>query len=554
MQNSNLLSENLGWSILENQPMAVVVWNKEVEVIYTNKLARLTFSIAELSSLLLDHPNEPPFISFQGRVYQCSYSSFESYGICNLEDITEVRKLSEMNEDLEIIFNSSFDEIFVTDGQGVVLRVNPAGENQYGLNSNEMVGRKAQELSGAGYFSPSLTPVIIKHKQRRSIVQTTKDGRTLYVTGNPVLDDTGKLIRIIFNCRDLTEIKQMEKRLEDTESLLSTYRTELVELTKNVDEQMVVESPIMQGVIEVVSKVSPVDSTILITGESGVGKSNIAKLIHEWSPRKNGPFIQVNCSVIPETLFESELFGYESGAFTGARKEGKKGLVEIAEEGTLFLDEIGELPMQIQVKLLEIIQERQFRRVGSDKMRKSNIRIVAATNKDLKKLLSEGKFREDLYFRLNVIPIHIPPLRHRTEEIPHLIDLYLNKFNQKYGLLKQVEPLVRQRFLAYYWPGNIREIENLMERLVLTSSRSLISLEDLPGTIKAETPKSAITVHRVIPLKQAVEYVEAELLRRAYQEFGSTYRIAEVLGVNQSTIVRKVSKYEKWIKGGFIEV
>ncbi|MGG1678428.1 sigma-54 interaction domain-containing protein [Neobacillus sp. NRS-1170] len=554
MQTSNLLSEDLGWTILENQPLSVVVWKKKGELIYSNKLARETFSTADLKSLLLDYAEDPPLIRFKGRIFRCSYTSFESYRICHLEDISEVRKLAEMKEDLEIIFNSSFDEIFVTDGQGVVLRVNSAGEKQYGLNSDEMVGRKAQELSGAGYFSPSLTPDIIKHKQRKSIAQTTRDGRTLYVTGNPVLDETGKLIRIIFNCRDLTEIKQMEKRLEETESLLSSYRSELVELTKGVDKQMVVESPIMQGVIEVISKVAHVDSTILITGESGVGKSNIAKLIHEWSPRKNGPFIQVNCGVIPETLFESELFGYEYGAFTGARKEGKKGLVEAADEGTLFLDEIGELPMQIQVKLLEIIQEQQYRRVGSDKLRKSNIRIVAATNKDLKKLLLEGKFREDLFFRLNVIPIHIPPLRHRTEEIPHLINLYLNKFNQKYGLGKQVDPLVRQRFLSYPWPGNIRELENLMERMVLTSGGANICQYDLPEMLQTEKPKSAITVHRVIPLKQAVEYVEAELLRRTFKEFGSTYRIAEVLGVNQSTIVRKVSKYENWIKGEFVGI
>jgi PAS domain S-box-containing protein len=553
MMNSKQVPEHLGWSILDSLPLPVVVWNREDDVIYTNQIAKNRFSTNELKHIIPSRTDKPSFITIQGRVYLCQYSNSEQYWYCYLDEITEVRKLAEKNEDLEIIFDSSFDEIFVTDGEGVVLRVNSAGENQYGLSKGQMVGRKAQDLSGDGYFSPSLTPSIIKHKKRMSIVQKTKDDRTLYVTGNPVLDHDGNLIRIIFNCRDLTEIKQMEKRLEDTETLLSTYRTELVELSKGLDGEMVVESSLMQGVIEVVSKVAPVDSTILITGESGVGKSNIAKLIHEWSPRKNGPFIQVNCGVIPENLFESELFGYESGAFTGARKEGKKGLVEIAEGGTLFLDEIGELPLQIQVKLLEIIQEHQYRRVGSEKVRNSNIRIVAATNKDLKKLLSEGMFREDLYFRLNVIPIHIPPLRHRTEDIPHLIDLSLNKFNEKYGLCKQLDSDVRHKLLAYHWPGNIRELQNLMERLVLTSKKVLISLYDLPDTLNTEKPKSAITVHRVIPLRNAVEYVEAELLRRTYQEYGSTYRMAEVLCVNQSTIVRKVGKYAKWIKGGFID-
>jgi PAS domain S-box-containing protein len=547
------LPETLAWSLIERDPRPVVICNQDGELVYANKTAHPLCSHQQLKKLFLSRKEVQTSFTSENREFHCQFENLDSYWICYFEEVTEVLELTEINKDLEIIFDSSFDEIFVTDGQGVVLRVNSAGEKTYGLSKKQMIGRKAQDLSVDGYFSPSLTPNIIKEKKRMSTVQKTRDNRVLYVTGNPVLDKEGNLSRIIFNCRDLTELKQMEKRLEDTENLLSTYRTELVEKLKSLDVHMVVESPLMQGVTQVISKVAPVDSTILITGESGVGKSNIAKQIHEWSRRKNGPFIQVNCGVIPETLFESELFGYESGAFTGARKDGKKGLVDIAEGGTLFLDEIGELPLQIQVKLLELIQEHQYRRVGSETIRRSNIRIVAATNKDLKKLLSEGMFREDLYFRLNVIPIHIPPLRHRTEDIPKLLDSALTKFNDKYGLSKQIDFEVRHKLLAYHWPGNIRELENLMERLVLTSKRTVIALNDLPENLNTEKPKLAISVHRIIPLKDAVEYVEAELLRRTYLEYGSTYQMAEILRVNQSTIVRKIGKYEKWIKGGLIQ-
>lgn len=460
-----------------------------------------------------------------------------------------MEEIKRLNHELEVIFNSSFDEIFVTDGEGVVVRVNQSGEKLYGVKAEEMVGKKAEELSKQGYFSPPLTPQILLEKKRLSIVQTTRDGKTIYVTGNPVFDQQGKIVRIVFNIRDMTDFTLLERRLEETESLLSTYRAELVELTGTVPKaEIVVHSEAMKRVINIFSKVASVDSTVLITGESGVGKSKMASLFHSWGPRRDRPFIHVNCGAIPETLFESELFGYEGGSFTGARKEGKKGMIELAEGGSLFLDEIGELPFTIQVKLLQVLQDHQYRRVGGESVRRSDVRIIAATNCDLKKLVGEGKFREDLYFRLNVIPIHIPPLRHRTEEIPLLIDEYLKKCNDKYGLQKTVDSEVREIFLRYRWPGNVRELENLLERLVLTSEHSVIHQSDLPEGFHGNVrPSSAISITGIVPLKHAVETVEADLLRKAYMQYRTTYKMAEVLEINQSTVVRKLNRYQKLI-------
>lgn len=537
-------------AILDVLPHPVLILGQDGCLLYANLQANSSFSLEDICSLLRQPDMNGRTVETEERKYRCEYRTFNAFVVWFLTDITELETLRASNQEWEVIFNSSFDEIFVTDGEGVVLRINPAGERLYGVAASQMIGKKAEDLSKAGYFSPSLTPQILQEKKRMSMVQTTWNGQTIYVTGNPVFDEAGNVVKIIFNSRNMTDFTLLERRLEATESLLTTYRTELLELTKTIpNSQIVVQSEAMKRVVSIFSKVAPVDSTVLITGESGVGKSKMAELIHEWSARKDKPFIQVNCGTIPDTLFESELFGYEGGAFTGARKDGKKGMIELAEGGTLFLDEIGELPLHVQVKLLQVIQEHQFRRVGGDQIQKSNIRIIAATNRDLKKLVEAGTFREDLFFRLNVIPIQIPPLRHRTEEIPFLLDIYLKKYNDKYGLKKTVDHQVREILLRYRWPGNVRELENLLERLVLTSDHSVINTADLPDGFQfVARPSNVVTISSIVPLKQAVEAVEAELLKKAYKEHGSTYKMAEVLHVNQSTVVRKLQRYQSMLK------
>lgn len=309
----------------------------------------------------------------------------------------------------------------------------------------------------------------------------------------------------------------------------------------------------MEKLMETVNKIAMVESTVLIYGETGVGKEVLAKYIHSVSDRSEGPFVKINCGAIPETLLEAELFGYEKGAFTGARSEGKPGLFEVADGGTMLLDEISELPMSLQVKLLRVLQEKEFIRVGGIKTIKVDVRIIAASNKDLKELVKEGKFRQDLYYRLNVVPITIPPLRERTEDIPILAHHFLNKYNEKYGRSKQLTNEVIEAFLRYSWPGNVRELEHVIERLVVISEDNLITKKELPSELlNGESTYNAegVYVAEIMPLKKASALVEYQLIKRAMEIGGSTYKAAEMLGVDQSTIIRKLKKYEALLDDG----
>ncbi|MCF6094944.1 sigma 54-interacting transcriptional regulator [Microaerobacter geothermalis] len=459
-------------------------------------------------------------------------------------------------QELKDVYQASFDEIIITDGEGKILWINAKSEELYGIPPSQLIGRKTTELSDEGYFTPSITPQIISSRERVSGIQETASGKKVYVTGNPILDENGNIRRIIFNSRDVDEIEMLQSRLEKTEYLLTEYRSQLTRMKQSQSEEndVIAISEKMKDLYQLVEKVALVDSTILVVGESGVGKGVFASLIHKKSNRKNQPFIHINCGAIPSTLIESELFGYEAGAFTGARKEGKRGVIEMAEGGTLFLDEIGEIPLNIQVKLLQVLQEGRFRRVGGNQFIQVNARIIAATNQDLRKMIAEGRFREDLYYRLNVIPITIPPLRHRKEEIPELIRYFLNKVNQKYQTYKYFNREAMEILCQYDWPGNVRELENMVERLVVVSESVEISSLHLPEYMYQKHLKHSspsILVKNICPLKEAVEEVEKQLILKAYEKYQNTYRCAEALGVNQSTVVRKINKYA--IKKGEIQ-
>ncbi len=301
----------------------------------------------------------------------------------------------------------------------------------------------------------------------------------------------------------------------------------------------------MGKVLQVATKVAHVTTTILILGESGVGKEVIARFIHNASLRKSGPFVTINCGAIPPNLLESELFGYEAGAFTGAKREGKPGMIEVASSGTLFLDEISDLPLDLQVKLLQVIQERRLTRVGGIHPIEVDIRIIAATNRDLAKMVERREFRADLFYRLNVVPIVIPPLRSRRDDIIPLIYHFLAKHNNTHRYSKTISRGTREVLTQYSWPGNVRELENLIERLVVTVEGDEIGVEDLPQCVRERDANcnSKVTVEGVIPLREAVEEVERQLIKQAKEEHETTYEIAEALGVNQSTVVRKLKKY-----------
>ncbi|HHW44731.1 MAG TPA: sigma 54-interacting transcriptional regulator [Desulfotomaculum sp.] len=464
-----------------------------------------------------------------------------------LQDITEWESLREANEELQAMFDSSYDEIYVVDSQGYTRRVNRIGESYYGVELEKIIGKHYSDLEKEGYYNPSVSRLVFEGKRRVTIIQQTRTGKTLIVTGNPVFDQSGRITRIVVNSRDVSELINLQQRLEDTEQLVDNYRRLVMYLRQEKMEntELVALSPQMKQVLDLVDRVAQVDSTILITGESGVGKGIIASRIHRLSRRCQGPFITINCGAIPENLLESELFGYEPGAFTGARREGKKGLLEMADGGTVFLDEVADLPLNLQVKLLQVIQEKKLMRVGGNHQIMVNVRFIAATNRDIQKMVREGSFREDLYYRLNVVPITIPPLRYRKEDIRPLIEHFANQFNLKYDMNKRFSPRALDILEAYPWPGNVREVENLVERLLVTTDTTLIEEVHIPDYVISSSTDlpGRVYVLGLCPLKQAVDEVERQLITLASQRCKTTYEMASVLQVNQSTIVRKIQKY-----------
>ncbi|MCQ6567521.1 sigma-54 interaction domain-containing protein [Bacillus mycoides] len=437
--------------------------------------------------------------------------------------------------DLQDVFEYAFDEIFVTDDKGIVVRVNSMCERHYQLSAKELVGKHVKELQKEGIFYPSATLEVIEKKRPVELVQTTKSGEYLHVRTRPVFDDEGNLRRVISYSRDLTELYQLRQKVEEMDNQLKTYKKELRETYEH--EGLIFKSIAMQKIIETIKKVSVVDSTVLVLGETGVGKSRLVRHLHEVSHRKNESFYEINCAALPTNLIESELFGYSGGSFTGANREGKKGLLESAHKGTLFLDEIGEMPLEIQAKLLQVLQEKTFRPIGGRELKKVDVRIVAATNRDLSTMVKQGTFRKDLYYRLNVIPISIPPLRERTEDILPLIYHYLQHFNKKYGRDVKLAPSTLQMFVGYPWEGNNREIENVIERIVITAD-DFVTVEDLPLSMQEATvEQSGESLYRML------EEVERNIILKAYKTYGSSYKVAEFLQISQSAATRKIKKF-----------
>ena len=468
--------------------------------------------------------------------------------ITELESVSrELSKIKELKNELEAVFDASYDEIYVTDGTGTTTSINKVGESYYGVKAEEMVGKNVRELEKLGYFSPSVVDIVLEEKRRITIPQKTKTGKQLIVTANPVFEEDNNIIRVVVNSRDVTELTNLRQKLQDTEKLAETYRNQIMQMKEKHDESLTIiaDSDQMKQILEMVTRVAQVESTVLMLGESGVGKGVLAKKIHDLSKRAEGRFITINCGAIPENLLESELFGYEPGAFSGARKEGKKGLIEMVHKGTLLLDEVGELPLSLQVKLLTVIQERKVMRVGGSESKPVDIRIIAATNRDIQKMVKEGEFREDLYYRLNVIPVVIPPLRHRKEDIPPLVHYFLAKFNGKYQLNKKVTPEALELMTNCYWKGNVREVENIIERLVVTTDSNDIEPAHLPDYIlnSSTSVNNRVYVMDICPLREATEELERQMISKAFERYDNTYKMAEVLDVNQSTIVRKMKKY-----------
>lgn len=464
---------------------------------------------------------------------------------CNYLD--EIQHLSNINKELDVVIETCHDAIVVVDGSGYVHRVNPAYEKMSGVRANEVVGKNMYELQKKGFASEAISLRVLAEKKPCTVMQKYKTGRKILFTGSPIFDETGKIVKVIATGRDMTELHKLQAELEKVMLQTSKYHKEIEELRIQQAnfKDIVFASPKMRIVFNLVLKIARVDSTVLLLGESGVGKEVFAKLLHYTSPRQNGSLVKINCAAIPENLLESELFGYESGSFSGAKKGGKIGLFEAADNGTILLDEIGELPTNLQAKLLRVLQEEEITRIGGTKSIKVNVRVIAATNQSLENLVVQGRFREDLFYRLNVVPISIPPLRERKEDIIPLIFYFLEKYNNKYQMNKKLPNSIVDKLLEYSWPGNVRELENVVQRIMVVSNDDKITDDDLPlSVLEDKLNDSLIKINKLVPLREAIAELEKEMIIRALKEKKTVRGAAGILGVNPSTITRKRVYYE----------
>lgn len=441
------------------------------------------------------------------------------------------------------------EEVFVTDGTGRVIFINPASAKTIGLPVDEIIGRSVQDLQREGYFSISCSMEVIRQRKQVNLLQKLKDGRTVLATGVPIFDkDQDKITMVISTSKDVDAVNHLLNTVEKQSGELEQKAAEIDNLRQVIftEEGFISSDPVMKAVKDTIMKIAPLDLAILVEGETGVGKEVFVRALHRFSERHDGPLIKINCGIIPENLMESEIFGYEEGAFTGAHKSGKKGKVELANGGTLFLDEIGELPMQLQVKLLDLLQDGTFTRVGGNKKNKVDARIVAATNRDLKSMCEKGTFREDLFYRLNVFPVTIPPLRERKQDIETLSKYYVSQYNSKYKSNKKMTKDMLVKLVSYDWPGNVRELEHVIERaFILTEGDAIgedVIKSSLFGSAKNQGTGKIICTD-IMPLKEAKREVERQLLTRAYEEHKSTYKVAEILKIDQSTVVKLLHKH-----------
>ncbi|GED12331.1 sigma-54 interaction domain-containing protein [Aneurinibacillus migulanus] len=451
------------------------------------------------------------------------------------------RKKIEMSaEMLKKILDYSPNEIYVLNKDACIVYANKAYEKHYGIKRDEIIGMKNDEILAKGYWKPSIIPYVLKEKKTVTIKQVSYVGKELLTTAIPLLNEEQDIELIITATQE-----------PNYKELYITDEPEAEEINE-IDfykENLFTNNKRMSSVIKLCEKVAKVDTTVLIQGESGTGKGVIARHIHKKSRRKSSPFLTINCVTIPEDLLESELFGYVEGAFTGATRSGKEGLLERADGGTVFLDEIGEISPKIQAKLLQVVQDLEFIPVGGREVKKVDIRIISATNRNLYEMVQQKQFREDLYYRLHVVNLQIPPLRERREDIIPLTYYFLSAYNKKYKTNHIIEQDVLDIFYGYSWPGNIRQLENLVESLIVTSDAS-IQVSDLPAMLLQTTSEnnSHNTGEQELSastLRTALEDVEKKLIIQSYKRFRNTRKVAEQLSISQSKASRLVRKYCK---------
>jgi PAS domain S-box-containing protein len=453
-------------------------------------------------------------------------------------------------EALGAILESAFEGIAVVDEHGMLQEFNEAYSRFINIKREDAIGRHVTEVID----NTNLHITVKTGVAERGVLQTI-NGQEMVVHRIPIWRDgrvVGAIGMLIFE--GVSEVYKIYERLQENNRKTDTQK-DLFTLTKEKDsritlDQIIGTSEEILHVKRIARRAARTAATILITGESGTGKEMFAKSIHHLSPFSTGPFISVNCGAIPEHLFESELFGYEEGAFTGAKKGGKPGKFELANNGTIFLDEIGELPLVMQTKLLRVLQEKEVERVGGVKKYQINVRIISATNRDLKEMVDKGTFREDLYYRINIIQLPLPPLRERKKDIPVLIAHYMKQICEKYQTpVKSLSAEAVAAFMNYHWRGNIREMANTIERIVTLVDRITIEITDLPlsfhnkfEAIQRVTPSYAPTL--IEEAKMEGNLKEKEIVLHALRQAGGNKtRAADILGIHRTTLYQKLKKH-----------
>lgn len=457
----------------------------------------------------------------------------------------EVDWVNIINREINAVIETSTNGIIVTDEQGIISRINAAIEKLFNVQRRNILGHSVSEFSQNQQIPEEIVDQVLKEGKTITLASDYNEKKLIF-TGTPITDEKGKLTSAVVTIQDISAILDLRRRLEEQKLKLDDYTQQLARMQPPQADSVIANSSQMKKILAQIKIIAPLDSTVLITGESGTGKEIIANEIYKQSSRQGKPFIKINCGAIPDSLFESELFGYTSGSFTGAKKQGKTGFFKLADKGTLLLDEVGELSLAAQVKLLRVIQEKQVLPLGADKPEPVDVRLLAATNRDLWQMVEAGKFRQDLYYRLHVIHLEIPPLRERPEDIIQLSQLFLAKFNQKYKQKKNFSLELARLLLSQPWSGNIRELENVLETMVILSPGDVLLPKDFPGEQDPESQEDQTGVHvqGILPWRQALAETERQLLRQARKKYKTTREIAKALGVNQSTVSRKLKEYQ----------
>jgi PAS domain S-box-containing protein len=447
---------------------------------------------------------------------------------------------------LRAVLDSVSEGIWICDGQGTILDINKESQRLNSLDASRYIGRSIQVIIEEGLVDHSVTLDVLRYKRQSSIIQhITKSGKQLLVTGSPVFDENGRISMVVVNERDVTELNTLRENLQNARKVEEKFRDELAELSmlELSQKEIVAESPSMRHALHALLKLARTDASgILILGESGTGKGLLAKFLHQMSPRAKKPFIPINCPAVPENLFEAELFGYEKGAFTGALKQGKAGLIELAKGGTLFLDEVGDIPFGVQPKLLKYLDDHELRRLGGSESRKVECAVVSATNCDLERLVEQRRFRKDLFYRLNTFIVRIAPLRERREDIFGLAEFYLANFNSRHNKAKRLSSRAMRLLEAYDYPGNVRELVGLIQKaFVMSEGEDLTeALEEALGLPQAASSGSMAPGRS---LGETTDQANRRLLEQASARCRTTREMAAFLGISQSTVVRKLRKY-----------